>query len=382
MMIAIGRQIGLFIVRKHSEEKTKIQLQRISALHEVDIAIAGSFDLRVSLNIFLDKVVTLLKADAADMLILDKHMLRLEYVTGRGFLSDAIKTLHVSLSDEMLGRAVGERHLINIPDLCEVKDAFNRARILSDEGFVSYYAVPLVAKGYVNGVLELVHRIPFRPDQDWLNFLDILATQAAVVIDDAMLFEELRHANIELLTAYDRTIEGWSRALDLRDKETEGHSRRVTDMTVKVAAAMGIGKEELAHIRRGALLHDIGKMGIPDRILLKPVHLTDKEWVIMRKHPAYAYELLWPIVNLRPAIDIPYCHHEKWDGTGYPHGLRGDHIPLAARIFAVVDVWDAMIFDRPYRKGLGKEKALEYIRSNAGIHFDPKVVEVFLGMKW
>jgi len=381
MMTAIGRQIGLFIVRNQSEEQTKIQLQRISALHEVDMAIAGSFDLRLSLNIFLEKVVTLLKADAADMLILDKHMLRLEYVTGRGFLSDAIKTLHVSLSDEMLGRAVGEHHLINIPDLCVVKDAFNRARILSDEGFVSYYAVPLVAKGYINGVLELVHRIPFRPDQDWLNFLDILATQAAVVIDDAMLFEELRHANIELSTAYDRTIEGWSRALDLRDKETEGHSRRVTDMTLKVAAAMGIGKEELAHIRHGALLHDIGKMGIPDRILLKSVPLTDKEWVIMRKHPAYAYELLWPIVNLRPAIDIPYCHHEKWDGSGYPRGLKGDQIPLAARIFAVVDVWDAMIFDRPYRKGFAKEKALEYIRSNAGIHFDPKVVEVFLGMK-
>ena len=382
MMTAIGRQIGLFIVRKQSEEQTKIQLQRISALHEVDIAITGSFDLRVSLNIFLDKVVTLLKADAADMLILDKHMLRLEYVTCRGFLSDAIKTLHVSLSDEMLGRAVSERHLINIPDLCEVKDAFNRARILADEGFVSYYAVPLVAKGYVNGVLEIVHRIPFHPDQDWLSFLDVLATQAAVVIDDAMLFEELRHANVELMTAYDRTIEGWSRALDLRDKETEGHSRRVTDMTVKVAEAMGIGKEELAHVRRGALLHDIGKMGIPDRILLKPVSLTDKEWVIMRKHPVYAYELLWPIVNLRPAIDIPYYHHEKWDGTGYPRGLRGDQIPLAARIFAVVDVWDAMIFDRPYRKGWSKEKALEYIRSNAGIHFDPKVVEVFLKMKW
>lgn len=358
MMTAIGRQIGLFIIRKQSEEQTKIQLQRISALHEVDIAITGSFDLRLSLNIFLEKVITLLNVDAANILVLNKHMQALEYITSRGFLSDAIKTLHVSLSDEMLGRAVSERHLINIPDLREVKDTFNRARILSDEGFVSYYAVPIVAKGYVNGVLEIVHRIPFHPDQDWLNFLDILATQAAVVIDDAMLFDELRHANVELMTAYDRTIEGWSRALDLRDKETEGHSRRVTDMTVKVAAAMGIGKEELAHIRWGALLHDIGKMGIPDRILLKQAPLTDKEWVIMRKHPGYAYELLWPIVNLRPAIDIPYCHHEKWDGTGYPRGLRGDQIPLAARIFAVVDVWDAMIFDRPYRKGWAKRKRL------------------------
>lgn len=381
MMTAIGRQIGLFIIRKQSEEQTKIQLQRISALHEVDIAITGSFDLRLSLNIFLEKVITLLNVDAADIYIFNKHMQALEYVTGRGFLSDANKTPHVFLGDEMLGHAVSERHLINIPDLCEVKDTCNRARILSGEGYVSYYAVPLTAKGYVNGVLELVHRISFHPDQDWLNFLDILATQAAVVIDDAMLFEELRHANVELMTAYDRTIEGWSRALDLRDKETEGHSRRVTDMTVKVAEAMGIGKEELAHIRRGALLHDIGKMGIPDRILLKPVPLTDKEWVIMRKHPVFAYELLWPIVNLRPAIDIPYCHHEKWDGTGYPRRLKGEQIPMAARIFAVVDVRDAMIFDRPYRKGLIREKALEYIRSNAGIHFDPKVVEVFLKMK-
>jgi putative nucleotidyltransferase with HDIG domain len=178
--------------------------------------------------------------------------------------------------------------------------------------------------------------------------------------------------------SYDATIEGWSRALDYRDKETEGHSQRVTEMTVKIAQFMGMSEAELAHVRRGALLHDIGKMGIPDRILLKPGKLTDEEWEIMRKHAEYAYELLSPIAFLRPALDIPYCHHEKWDGTGYPRGLKGEQIPLSARIFAVVDVWDALNSDRPYRPAWPKEKAYEYISEKAGEDFDPGVAGVFL----
>ncbi|MBU6391303.1 MAG: HD domain-containing protein [Planctomycetes bacterium] len=186
----------------------------------------------------------------------------------------------------------------------------------------------------------------------------------------------------ELTLAYDTTIEGWSRALDLRDKETEGHTLRVTEMTLKLAQTLGVKKEELTHIRRGALLHDIGKMGIPDSILLKPDELTEEEWQIMRKHPEYAYQLLSPITYLHKALDIPYCHHEKWDGSGYPRGLKGEQIPLAARIFAVTDVWDALHSDRPYRPALPKGKAIEYIQAQSGTHFDPHVVKVFLKMSW
>ncbi|MHB8776620.1 MAG: HD domain-containing phosphohydrolase [Anaerolineales bacterium] len=192
--------------------------------------------------------------------------------------------------------------------------------------------------------------------------------------------ENLQHSNMELKLAYDSTIEGWSHALDLRDKETEGHSQRVTVMTLKLARASGMAEAELVHVRRGALLHDIGKMGVSDQILLKPDKLTDEEWVAMRKHPTFAFELLSPITYIRPALDIPYCHHEKWDGTGYPRGLKGEQIPLAARLFAIVDVWDALHSDRPYRQGWPNEKIINHIKSLSGTHFDPKAVDLFLNM--
>lgn len=191
----------------------------------------------------------------------------------------------------------------------------------------------------------------------------------------------LQQANEELALAYDATLKGWSLALELRDNETQGHSQRVTELTMRLAQAMGMNEDQLIHVYRGALLHDIGKMGIPDSILHKPGPLTDKEWAIMRKHPIYAYELLASIDYLRPALDIPYCHHEKWDGTGYPRGLKGEEIPLAARIFAVIDVWDALRSDRPYRKPWPPARVRNYILEQSGTHFDPKVVEVFMTLE-
>jgi putative nucleotidyltransferase with HDIG domain len=257
-----------------------------------------------------------------------------------------------------------------------------RSKLFTNEDFITYFAVPLIAKGQVKGVLELFHRNLLETDPEWLEFLETVADQAAIAIDNATLFNELQRSNIELIRAYDTTIEGWSRAMDLRDKETEGHTQRVTEMTLRIARVMGIKEEDLVHVKRGALLHDIGKMGIPDNILLKPGPLTNEEWEIMKRHPQYAYEMLYPIEYLRTALDIPYCHHEKWDGTGYPKGLKGEEIPLAARIFAVVDVWDALSSDRPYRPAWQKEMILEHIRSLVGSHFDPKVVEIFLKMGW
>lgn len=187
-----------------------------------------------------------------------------------------------------------------------------------------------------------------------------------------------QQAVLELAAAYEESLEGWARALDLRDRETEGHSRRVTDLTVRLARMMGVSEADCVHIRRGALLHDIGKMGIPDSILLKPSPLSPEEWDIMCRHPAYARELLAPVEYLRPALDIPYCHHEKWDGTGYPRGLKGEEIPLAARMFAAVDIWDAVRSDRPYRPAWPNQQAREYLASLAGAHVDPKVASVFL----
>jgi len=187
----------------------------------------------------------------------------------------------------------------------------------------------------------------------------------------------LEQAHTELKAAYDATIEGWSRAMDLRDRETEGHTQRVTQLTLKLAEAAGMDQNELVQVRRGALLHDMGKLGVPDAILLKPDKLTDDEWAFMRRHPQLAYDMLHPIEYLRPASDIPFCHHEKWDGTGYPRKLKGNEIPLAARIFAIVDVWDAVTSDRPYRPAWQKEVALMYLQEQSGKHFDPQVVELF-----
>ena len=190
--------------------------------------------------------------------------------------------------------------------------------------------------------------------------------------------DALQRAHADLQEAYDKTIEGWVRALDLRDKETEGHTQRVTEMTMKLAQVIGCSEDELVHIRRGALLHDMGKMGIPDEILQKPGPLTDDEWVIMRRHPELAYQMLSKIKYLEEAITIPYYHHERWDGSGYPHKLNGEDIPLHARLFAVVDVWDALSSDRPYRKRIPHNEVVAYLQKEAGRLFDPLMVEKFI----
>jgi HD-GYP domain-containing protein (c-di-GMP phosphodiesterase class II) len=226
--------------------------------------------------------------------------------------------------------------------------------------------------------MEIFQRTPLNPNAEWLNFMETLAGQAAIAIDNSITFESLQQSNRDLIMTYDMTLEGWSRALDMRDQETEGHSERVTEMAMDLARILAIGDAEAEHIRRGALLHDMGKIGIPDSILLKPGPLTEEEWVVMRTHPVRAFELLSRIPYLRQALEIPYCHHEKWDGSGYPRGLKEEQIPLAARIFAIVDVYDALTNDRPYRKAWSREKALTYILEQSGKHFDPKVVEAFL----
>ena len=193
-----------------------------------------------------------------------------------------------------------------------------------------------------------------------------------------LLFRHLKKSNLDLAVAYETTLEGWAKTLELRDRETEGHSQRVTDLALRLAHKLDVREEDFVHIQRGAVLHDIGKMGVPDHILLKAGPLDDEEWRIMKKHPVFAFDMLSTIPFLKEAVDIPYCHHEKWDGTGYPRGLKKEKIPLAARIFAIVDVWDALRSDRPYREAWTDIDALEYIKDQSGLHFDPKVVNAFL----
>jgi HD-GYP domain-containing protein (c-di-GMP phosphodiesterase class II)/CHASE3 domain sensor protein len=366
-------------IRNRAEEEVKRQFRHLHALREIDLAIMGSTDIYLSLKTIIEQLLSNLEVDAADFLLFNPHTQRFKYVIGRGFRSKNIEKSEFKIEQGILGRAVLEQkvqHVINLPS----SEEFERASLLADEDFIEYYAVPLIINGEVNGILEIFHRRTLAFNESCIDLLHSLAGQAAIAIENNRLFKATQRANVELLQAYDSTIEGWSRALDLRDKETEGHSLRVTEMTMKLAQITGINEEELIDVQRGALLHDIGKMGVPDHILLKPGKLTDEEWVIMCKHPTFAYELLSPITYLRNALDIPYCHHEKWDGTGYPRGLKGEQIPLPARLFAIVDVWDALHSDRPYRKAWSEEKVYKHIKSLVGTHFEPKAAESFFEM--
>jgi PAS domain S-box-containing protein/putative nucleotidyltransferase with HDIG domain len=352
--------------------------ERLASLHRVDIAISSSLEIQVTMDVILEQVTTRLNVDAADFLVFNSLTNTLDFVVGQGFHTEALKHTHLKLGDGYAGIAALEQRMIYIEDLTSQNVDFSRSPLFLEEKFISYFAVPLIAKGSIKGVLEIYHRSHLDPNNEWLEFLESLAGQAAIAVDSTMLFDGLQRKNLDLSLAYETTLEGWSRALDLRDKDTEGHTQRVTQLTLRLARELNMNDADLVHTRRGALLHDIGKMGVPDDILHKPGPLTEEEWEIMRKHPVYAFELLTPIEFLRSALDIPYCHHEKWDGTGYPRGLKGLQIPLPARIFAVADVWDALTSHRPYRKAWTEEQALEYIQRQAGLHFDPQVVEVFL----
>lgn len=358
--------------------KVEKHLKELQALRQIDLAISGSLDLRITLNVLLDQLPIQLGVDAARIMLLNSHTLALECAAERGFRSDAMSRGEVPLGQGCAGVVALERKPLYIPDLAVVQDKCARDQFFASEGFVSYYGAPLLNRGQIRGVIEICHRTRFDADDDRLDFLESLAGQAAIAIDNASLFDEMERSHLELTLAYEATLEGWARALELRDFETKGHSQRVTDLTVKLARALGVEDKDLTQIYRGALLHDIGKIAVPDKILLKPGPLTPEEWVIMRQHPIYAYELLSPIAYLHPALDIPFCHHERWDGGGYPRGLQGEDIPLAARIFAVVDVWDALGNDRPYRSAWPEDKVRAYLQEQAGMQFDPKVVEVFL----
>lgn len=340
---------------KEVQRQLNARLAQLTALRKIDVAISGAVNLQLILQVVMNEVMAIEAIQAACVFIYIPELRYLEYAAGSG-LEESRQLQKLAES------AVSERKT--------TRDEF--------EGGSTLEAIPLVAKGIVMGVLAIVQKPKYRSDPANYQFVDAIAGQAAIAIDNALLFEDLQRSKNDLAQAYDETLEGWSRALDLRDRETEGHSRRVTDLTMKIAREMRVPPESLPHIRRGALLHDIGKVGVPDAILLKPGPLDEEETAIMRKHAEYAVDLIGPIAYLQPALDIPFCHHERWDGAGYPRGLKGLQIPMAARIFAVADVWDALRSDRPYRKAWPFDKVVEHIKSGAGSHFDPTVVSAFL----
>jgi HD-GYP domain-containing protein (c-di-GMP phosphodiesterase class II) len=365
---------------KINEAKVQKQLDQMSALRAIDQAITSSVDLNLTLSILLTQLVKHLQIDAACILLWNADTERFEYKAGLGFRTNSLSHTKLRLGEGYAGIAALEQRVIQKINLLGHGTDFLRSPLFGQEGFVSYFGVPLIAKGEVQGVLEIFNRSLINPNSAWLSFLEMLGGQAAIAIDNATLFSNLQRSNIEITSAYDATIDGWSRALDLRDHETEGHTQRVTEMTLQLARRIAIPQTDLIHLRRGATLHDIGKMGIPDRILHKPGPLTSDEWVTMRQHPQFACALLSHIDYLRPAKDIPCFHHERWDGSGYPSGLKGEDTPLPARLFAIVDVYDALTSDRPYRSKWSKQAALNYIQEQAGTLFDPTIVSTFLEM--
>ena len=378
LLLLFANQTAVAIQNAHLLAETERRLCQVQALRQIDVAIASNLELRPVLNILLDQTLAQLGVDAAAVLLYNQHEHVLEHAASRGFRSPAIERSRLPLGRGPAGRAAQAQQRVLIRDLSHSIEQLLRAEALAADGFAAYCAEPLIFRGQIKGVLEVFQRQPLDPSEEWLGYLETLAGQAALAVENVGLFDELQRSNAELTQAYDATIEGWSRALDLRDQETEGHSRRVTEMTVTLARALGVSPAEMTHVRRGALLHDIGKMGVPDAILHKAGPLTDDEWAVMRTHPTLAFEMLSPIAFLRPALDIPYCHHEKWDGTGYPRGLHGEQIPLAARLFAVVDVYDALTNDRPYRPAWPAERVRRFIQDQAGTHFDPNVAAAFL----
>jgi GAF domain-containing protein len=379
-LLAILAEItGNAIHRAQLYDQSQKQVRRLTSLRDIDSAIASSFDLRLTLNILMDQTLSHLNVDAVNIGLYHPDLQALTYLSGVGFNIPSPTRPQRRLSESLAGQVIVRQQTCHITNLQSAPEAAHEL-LVKREGFVTYIGIPLIVKGQIKGVFEVFHRSPLSPTPDWMDFLHTLAGQTAIAIDSSQLFENLQRSNQELLQAYDTTLEGWARALELRDRETEGHTRRVTELTLRLARYMGVSDSEIVNIYRGVLLHDIGKMGVPDHILKKKGKLTPEEWVEMRQHPTYAYNLLAPIAFLRGVMDIPYCHHEHWDGSGYPRGLKAEQIPLAARIFSVIDIWDALLSDRPYRTAWPREKVKDHIKESAGSILDPRIVNIFLSM--
>lgn len=348
--------------------------------HELEVIAQMSEALRISISqndvmeTSISKICDILKIDGAYIAIGDEKTQQVEMKIGWGVWKQLEGTV-LPIRDGLSGHIIstGELYINHHPQ----SDPYITRPDLA-VNMKSIAGMPLIAGGRTVGVLVIgsgQHLI-----ENDIRLLKAMGDFTASALHRADLFEQSSLQTKELEQAYNSTLEGWALALELRDKETQGHSVRIANLTLKLAKRMGIPEAEMENIRRGALLHDIGKLGVPDTILLKHSTLTPSEWAIMQKHPAYAFEMLSQLKDFKESIDIPYCHHEWWDGSGYPRGLEGEDIPLAARIFCIVDVWDALTSDRPYRQAWDRQEALAHIINQAGTHFDPRIVNEFIKM--
>lgn len=374
LLETIAAPAALAIENARLFEDTRRRLAELEILQTIASALRVAQTPDEAIPIVLDRLVELLDFGSALIDLIDPDSKEIVTVEAHGVWSP------------MTGRrtpleAGGSGHVIATGKPYITTDVIADGLVAFPElvgALNSVACVPIVAQHQPIGTLWVGRQSSSPVNKEELNLLIALGEMVGNTIQRMALYTQTVHQADEIAAAYDLTLEGWAKALELRDKETEGHSRRVTYLTLQMARRFGFSEEEQAHIRRGVLLHDIGKMGIPDQVLKKTGPLDREEWLEMKKHPQFAYDLLHPITYLRPALDIPYCHHEKWDGSGYPRQLKGEEIPLAARIFAVVDVFDALLSDRPYRLAWPKEKVVEYLYEQSGKHFDPRVVVEFM----
>lgn len=389
-MVSIEDRDAIMLVGRDVSERRHNRLMEF--LHESTIDILGHLEQEKILAAMLEKAVSLVGTPAGYCILLDETSgeMRVAATVGLepGFLKGTLQK-----NTGLAGRVWASGEPLIIEDYNVWEGRFPHSRF--DHIFAAA-AFPLKnSDAEVIGVLAVLDfDASKRLQKDDLVSLGEVARLASIALDNARLYNtarleitnraeielQLRAAFEKLDSTYDTTLEGWARALDLRDCETEGHSRRVASVAVQMARVLKLPEDQHIHIWRGALLHDIGKLGVPDAILLKPASLTEEEWQIMRLHPIYGYDWLLPIEYLKPALAIPRSHHERWDGTGYPDRLRGKDIPIQARIFAPIDVWDALSSNRPYRRSWPADRIREHIRSLSGSHFDPEVVDAFLSL--
>lgn len=377
----LAQSLAVAELRSESDRR----MAGLQALDETGRIIAETTDDANALVMYLERVTEHLRLDAARLFLFRSATSRLECAAVTGFRHAVPEPFYVSGDTPLLQAVTSKQVVVSRPADSNFHSEWK------EEDFVAVHSVPLVCEGELKGVMELGDRVGRQPESEWNCLLGALASRAALLLDRAVGTAEVRerlgilqrqysgyqHQFYELSSSFDSTLEKLAHALDVRNMEPEGHTFRVAEYTIKLGRHLGLSEEDLVHLRRGALLHNIGKIAIPDAVLLKSTALTDDEWAMVRKHPIFAFELLSTVEVLRPALDIPYCCHERWDGMGYPRGLQGEKIPLGARIFALADAWDAMRADRPYRVGWPPERVRSHIVSSSGSQFDPYIVQAF-----
>jgi PAS domain S-box-containing protein len=369
---------------KKNEERIQVQLQRLGALQTIGAFIENNADLNFTLKTIIVQLIEMMRVDGAALLRYDKSADRLTYLVHDGFYIEDPRRYNFRIGEGYAGMAALSRQPVPITADPGILAAEFKFPAMARERFSAYYGLPLLAKGELQGVLEIFSRKRLGEDPEWFDFLETLAGQAAIAIHNADLLEHLQHSRDQIQKAYEDTIVALAKTIDLHDAETQEHSRRLRDLTEKLARHAGLEEEAVQRARTGALIHDIGKIGIPSALLRKQGELTPEERDWIQQHPLLADRILGEVEYLRPSMDIPLCHHEKYDGSGYPRKLKGEEIPLAARIFAIADVWDALTNERPYRSGQDRiwshERAINYLKLQKGKAFDPRLVDLFVEM--